>query len=69
MRKFRSGERGYHPSDEGGIAMAAASKEISTGTLRDVVAYCVETFGPEEAPSSRSKYFPKPSPKPPIKAF
>jgi len=69
MRKFRSGERGYHPSDEGGIAMAAASKEISTGTLRDVVAYCVETFGPEEAPSSRSKYLPKPSAKPPIKAF
>ena len=31
--------------------MAAVSKDLSTGTLRGVVAYCVETFGPEEAPS------------------
>lgn len=69
MRKFRSGERGYHPLDEGGRTMAAASKDISTGTLRDVVAYCVETFGPEEAPSNREKYGPKPSVKPPIKPF
>ena len=64
MRKFRSGERGYHTFDEGGRVMAAASKDISDGTLRDVVAYCVETFGPEEAPSNRDKYLgPKPSTK------
>jgi cytochrome c553 len=69
MRKFRSGERGYHPFDEGGRVMVAASKDISTGTLRDVVAYCVETFGPEEAPSNRDKYGPKPSVKPPLKPF
>ena len=69
MRKFRSGERGYHPLDEGGKAMAAVSKDISTGTLRDVVAYCVETFGPEEALSNREKYGSKPSAKPPLKPF
>lgn len=69
MRKFRSGERGYHPLDEGGRAMAAVSKNISTGTLRDVVAYCVETFGPEEAPSNREKYGPPPSTQPPTEPF
>ena len=69
MRKFRSGERGYHPLDEGGKAMAAVSKDLSTGTMRDVVAYCVETFGPEEAPSNRDKYGPESSVKPPLKPF
>ena len=49
--------------------MVAASKDISTGTLRDVVAYCVETFGPEEALSNRDKYGPKSSAKPPLKPF
>jgi len=53
MRKFRSGDRGYHPLDESGRMMAAASKEITDGTLRDVVAYVVETYGPEEIPSTR----------------
>ena len=66
-RIFRSGERGYHPLDEGGKAMAAVSKDLSTGTMRDVVAYCVETFGPEEAPSNRDKYGPESSVKPPLK--
>ena len=69
MRKFRSGERGYHPLDEGGKAMAVVSKDLSTGTMRDVVAYCVETFGPEEAPSNRDKYGPESSVKPPLKPF
>lgn len=69
MRRFRSGGRGYHPLDEGGRVMVAVSKDISTGTLRDVVAYCVETFGPEEAPSNRDKYGPESSAKPPLKPF
>ena len=69
MRKFRAGERGYHPLDEGGRAMVAASEGISTGTLRDVVAYCVETFGPEEAPSNRQRYGPTPTTKPPLEPF
>ena len=55
--------------DEGGKAMAAVSKGLSTGTMRDVVAYCVETFGPEEAPSNRDKYGPESSVKPPLKPF
>ena len=49
--------------------MAAVSKNISTGTLRDVVAYCVETFGTEEALSNREKYGPPPSTQPPTEPF
>ena len=54
MRKFRGGLRGYHPLDERGRIMAASAKNISDGTLRDVVAYVVESFGPPQEPSSRS---------------
>ena len=64
MKKFRSGERGYHPKDLGGQAMAAASKEISDRNLRNVVAYCVDAFGPEEELSNRDRYAPKGSEKP-----
>ena len=64
MRKFRTGERGYHPSDLGGQAMAAASKEISDRNLKNVVAYSVSTFGPKEELSNREKYSPEKSKKP-----
>jgi cytochrome c553 len=59
MRKFRSGERGYHPKDISGRTMAAASKEISDQNLRNVVAYSVDAFGPEEAISNRDRYTPR----------
>ena len=61
MRKFRSGERGYHPQDIGGQAMAAASQEISDRNLRNVVAYCVDAFGPEEELSNRDRLAPNKS--------
>ena len=64
MRKFRSGERGYHSQDIGGQAMAAASQEISDRNLRNVVAYCVDAFGPEEELSNRDRLAPKKSVKP-----
>lgn len=64
MRKFRSGERGYHPRDIGGQTMAAASKAISDRNLRNVVSYVVDSFGPEEEISNRERYAPKNSPKP-----
>ena len=59
MRKFRSGERGYHPKDIGGQAMSAAAKGISDYNLRSIVAYSVDTFGPEEVISNRERYAPK----------
>ena len=40
MRKFRSGERGYHPQDIGGQAMAAASQ----GDLGSKFAQCGRLF-------------------------
>lgn len=49
MRKFRSGERGYHLRDEGGKIMAAASKDFSDYDLKNIVAYSVEAFGLPEA--------------------
>ena len=64
MRKFRSGDRGYHPQDIGGQAMAAASQEISDRNLRNVVAYCVDAFGPEEELSNRDRLAPNRSVKP-----
>jgi cytochrome c553 len=64
MRKFRKGIRGYHPKDEGGQIMMAASQDISDGTLKDVVAYVVEAYGPADAPSMRDRLIPKKSEKP-----
>ena len=58
MRKFRSNERGYHPLDETGWVMAAASKGISDSTLKDVVAYIVHNYGPDDAPSMRDRMVP-----------
>ena len=49
MRKFREGSRGYDPRDEGGRVMAAASKNLSDYDIRNLVVYCVESFGLEEA--------------------
>jgi cytochrome c553 len=64
MRKFRSGQRGYHIKDITGQSMAAASKEISDRNLRNVVAYSVDAFGPEEEISARDRLAPQGSRKP-----
>ncbi|MEK9773342.1 MAG: c-type cytochrome [Opitutae bacterium] len=64
MRKFRSGQRGYHSQDETGQIMATASKGIADSTLKDVVAYIVDAYGPEDAPSMRDRMVPKKSKKP-----
>ena len=55
MRKFRSDHRGYHNQDDTGSTMAAASKGITDSTLKDVVAYIVNTYGPEDEPSMRDR--------------
>ena len=64
MRKFRSGQRGYHIKDITGQSMAAASKEISDRNLRNVVAYSIDAFGPEEEISARDRLAPQGSRKP-----
>ena len=64
MRKFRSGQRGYHMKDITGQSMAAASKEISDRNLRNVVAYFIDAFGPEEEISERDRLAPRGSSKP-----
>ena len=64
MRKFRKGTRGYHPNDEGGQVMMAASQDISDGTLKDVVAYVVHAHGPPDAPSKRDRIIPPKTEKP-----
>jgi cytochrome c553 len=64
MRKFRSGQRGYHMKDITGQSMAAASKEISDRNLRNVVAYSIDAFGPEEEISERDRLAPRGSSKP-----
>jgi len=55
MRKFRGRHRGHHPSDLGGKVMAQASQNLTDTTLRDIVAYVVEEFGPEEISSERDQ--------------
>ena len=64
MKKFRSGQRGYHPHDVGGRTMASSSKEISDRNLRNIVAYSVESFGPKKEISNRERYTPKGSKQP-----
>ena len=59
MRKFRSGERGYHSMDITGRTMAAAANGISDYNLKSIVAYSVNAFGPEEEISKREQYSPK----------
>ena len=49
MRKFRSGERGYHPKDEWGRVMATASKDLADWDLKNLIAYVVDEFGLPEA--------------------
>jgi cytochrome c oxidase subunit 2 len=49
MRKFRSGDRGYHPKDEWGRVMATASKDLADWDLKNLIAFVVEEFGLPEA--------------------
>ena len=55
MRKFRSGDRGYDRRDHPGRIMAAASKEFSDTDLRNLVAYCIDAFGLEEAKGANGR--------------
>lgn len=64
MRKFRSGLRGSHPMDQTGKTMAAAAKEISDGTLRDLVFYVVREHGPPDDPWNKGRNVPAKSVKP-----
>ncbi len=60
MRKFREGKRGYHPRDEGGRVMSAASKDLSDYDIKNLVAYCVEAFGLPEVELTKADPSPKP---------
>ena len=63
MRKYREGNRGYHPDDEWGRVMAAASKDLADWDLKNLITYVIEEFGlPEAVP--QGTVAPKGSPKP-----
>ena len=64
MRKFREGHRGYDPRDEGGRVMAASVQDLSDYDLRNIIAYCVESFGLEEVEKSNRTISSERSPKP-----
>ena len=64
MRKFREGHRGYDPRDEGGRVMAASVQNLSDSDLRDIIAYCIESFGLEEIEKSNRTISSERSPKP-----
>ena len=52
-----------------GKAMAAVSKDLSTGTLARRRGVLRGDLWPGGAPSNRDKYGPKPSVQPPLKPF
>ena len=64
MRKFRSGERGYHPKDEWGRVMATASKDLADWDLKNLIAYVVDEFGLPEVQPINGNPVPGGSPKP-----
>ena len=55
MRKFRSGDRGYHPKDEWGRVMATASTDLADWDLKNLIAYVVGEFGLPEATTNKWK--------------
>ena len=60
MRKFREGKRGHHPRDEGGRVMAAASQDLSDYDIKNIVAYCIDSFGLPEVVPKKPSSSPKP---------
>ena len=64
MRKFRSGQRGYHPKDEWGRVMALAAKDLADWDLKNLIAYVIDEFGLPEAESLRGSPEPVGSDKP-----
>lgn len=64
MRKFRSGERGYHPQDEWGRVMAVASKGLADWDLKNLIAYVIDEFGLPEASPLGETSIPQSSEKP-----
>ena len=64
MRKFRSGQRGYHPKDEWGRVMASAAKDLADWDLKNLIAYVIGEFGLPEAESLRGSPVPVGSDKP-----
>lgn len=64
MRKFRSGDRGYHLMDEWGKVMASASKDLSDWDLKNMIAYVIDEFGLPEAAPLIDSAIPAPSSKP-----
>ena len=64
MRKFRSGDRGYHPKDEWGRVMATASTDLADWDLKNLIAYVVGEFGLPEAQPINGNTIPGGSRKP-----
>ena len=64
MRKFRSGQRGYHPKDEWGRVMASAANDLADWDLKNLIAYVIDEFGLPEAHSLRESAVPAGSDKP-----
>lgn len=64
MRKFRSGDRGYHPKDEWGRVMAATAKDLADWDLKNLIAYVIEEFGLPEPQNIKESTSPEPSTKP-----
>ena len=58
MRKFRSGQRGYHPKDEWGRVMATAATELADWDLRNLISYVINEFGLPEAEPLRGTSWP-----------
>ena len=59
MRKFREGKRGHHPRDEGGRVMAAASQDLSDYDIKNIVAYCIDSFWPARGGTKKAIIIPK----------
>lgn len=64
MRKFRSGQRGYHPKDEWGKVMAAASKDLADWDIKNLITYVIDEFGLQEARPLNGTTVPQGSAKP-----
>ena len=64
MRKFRAGERGYHPQDEWGRVMAVASKGLADWDLKNLIAFVTDEYGLPEALPLGDDSIPQSSQKP-----
>ena len=61
MRKFREGKRGHYPRDEGGrVTVRRITGFVRTHDIKNIVAYCIDSFGLPEAVPKKPTSSPKP---------